>query len=74
MPMAKKIKHLLLELDLTITELAERLGTKPQNITNKLKRDNFSENELQDIARVLNCEYEAKFIIKDEDGNILKEI
>lgn len=74
MSMAKKIKHLLLEMDMTITELAELLGTKPQNITNKLKRDNFSEKELQDIAKALKCEYEARFILRDENGNVIKEI
>lgn len=74
MSMSKRIRQLLIEKDTTITKLAELLGTKPQNITNKLSRDNFTEKELLEIAKVLNCKYEAKFIIEDEEGNPIKEI
>ena len=74
MSMAKKIKQLLIEKDTSITELAILLGTKPQNITNKLSRDNFTEKDLQKIALALNCQYEAKFLIKDNSGNTVKEI
>ena len=59
---------------MNITQLANLLGTKPQNLTNKLSRDNFNEADLLQIAKVLNCKYEAKFIIEDESGNKLKEI
>lgn len=72
--MSKKIKHLLIEKDITITQLARLLGTKPQNLTNKLSRGNFNEKTLQEIAKVLNCKFEAKFIIKDDQGNTIKEI
>ena len=74
MSMSKKIKHLLIEKDITITHLATLLGTKPQNLTNKLSRGNFNEKTLQEIAKVLNCKYEAKFVIEDEHGNKIKEI
>lgn len=74
MSMSKKIRQLLIEKDTNITQLATLLETKPQNLTNKLSRDNFSEKELQKIAKVLGCQYEAKFIIKDELGNTIKEI
>lgn len=74
MSMSKKIRQLLIEKDTNITKLAELLGTKPQNITNKLTRDNFTEKDLIDIAKALNCKYEAKFIIEDAKGNTIKEI
>ena len=74
MSMSKKIKQLLIEKDTSITKLAELLGTKPQNLTNKLSRDNFTEKDLQEIAKVLNCKYEARFIIEDDKGNQIKEI
>ncbi len=74
MSMSKKIRQLLIEKDMNITQLANLLGTKPQNLTNKLSRDNFNEADLLQIAKVLNCKYEAKFIIEDESGNKLKEI
>lgn len=74
MSMSKKIKQLLIEKDTSISQLAALLGTKPQNMTNKLTRDNFTEKDLQEIARVLGCKYEANFIIEDEAGNKIKEI
>lgn len=60
--MTEKIKILLLKENVTIKELAEKLNTTPQNITNKFKRDNFSEKELLAIAEVLNVKYVANFI------------
>lgn len=60
--MTEKIKILLLKENITIKELAEKLNTTPQNITNKFKRDNFSEKELLAIAKVLDVEYVANFI------------
>ena len=74
MSMSKKIKQLLIEKEITITQLSTLLGTKPQNLTNKLSRDNFTEKDLNNIANVLNCKYEAKFVIEDEFGNKIKEI
>ena len=74
MSMSKKIKQLLIEKDTSITALAKLLGTKPQNLTNKLSRDNFTEKDLQEIAKALNCKYAANFIIEDEFGNKIKEI
>lgn len=73
MAMSKKIKQLLIEKGITIKELASLLHTTPQNMTNKLSRDNFSDKELIEIANVLGCKYEAKFIIEYESGQI-KEI
>lgn len=74
MSMSKKIKQLLIEKDCTITNLATLLNTKPQNLTNKLSRDNFTEKDLCTIANALGVKYEAKFVIEDEFGNKVKEI
>ncbi|WNO29730.1 hypothetical protein [Bacillus phage SDFMU_Pfc] len=63
--MAKKIKMLMVEKDITISELAEKLGTSQPNLSNKLKRDNFSEKELNQIAEVLEVKYEANFVLDD---------
>lgn len=65
MVMAKKIKMLMVEKDITISELAEKMGTSQPNLSNKLKRDNFSENELNQIAEVLEVKYEANFVLDD---------
>ena len=66
MAMAKKIKMLMVAADLTITDLAEKLGTSQPNLSNKLKRDNFSEKELEEIAAACNAKLEINF--RTEDG------
>lgn len=65
MGMAKKIKMLMVEKDMTLSELAEKMGTSQPNLSNKLKRDNFNENELTHIAEVLEVKYEANFVLDD---------
>ena len=65
--MGEKIRVLLKRKNVTITELSKRLETTNQNMANKLKRDNFSTNELNDIAKELGCEFEGYFV--DKDGN-----
>ena len=50
MGMALKIRTILLERDMSIKELSEKLGYKGANLYNKLDRDNFSEKELRAIV------------------------
>ena len=45
--------------------LAEQLNWSTSNLYNKFKRDNFSEKELLEIARVLDCTFEANFVLND---------
>ena len=71
MSMAEKIKILLVKSGgIPEAELARRLGVTPQTFNKKMKRDNFSENDLKEIAGVLNCEYEINFIIPDTGEKI----
>ena len=63
--MAKKVEMLLIELDIPKKELASRLGFSQSNLSAKLKRDNFSETELQDIANACCVEFKGSFILKD---------
>jgi len=41
------------------------MGTSQPNISNKLKRDNFNEKELNHIAEVLGVKFEANFVLED---------
>ena len=61
--MAKKINMLLIEIGITKQELARRLGTTPSNLSGKLKRDNFSEAELQEIAAACGATFEGNFTV-----------
>lgn len=69
--MTERIRILLVIRDnISESELARRLGMSPQNLHNKMKRDNFSEKELQQIAEVLNCDLNIAFKMRDT-GKVL---
>ena len=66
MGMTEKIRILLVKRgNLSEAELARRLKTTPQNFNKKMKRDNFTESDLHEIAAALDCEFEAGFRMKD---------
>ncbi len=65
MGMALKIRTILLERNMTIKELAGKIGTTGNNLSNKLSRDNLSERELHDTANALNCDYDGIFTFRD---------
>lgn len=68
--MGEKIKIILNRRDMTLGQLAEATCQSRQNLSNKMKRDNFSEKELAEIATVLNCTYHAGFTINDTGEEI----
>ena len=70
MGMAVKIRVLLHERNMTIKELAVKLGTNGINLGNKLKRDNLREKDLQEIAEALDCDFESSFILRDSGKKI----
>lgn len=68
MPLSKEIRKMLVELgNISEAELARRMGISPQNLSNKFKRDNFTEKDLESIADALNCCLRVSFVIKDTD-------
>lgn len=48
--------------NLSESELARRMGISPQNLHNKMKRDNFTETDLHEIAAALGLELDISFI------------
>ena len=48
--------------NLSESELARRIGISPQNFHNKMKRDNFTETDLREIAEALGLRLEISFI------------
>jgi len=65
MGMALKIRTILLERNMSIKELSDKLGYKGTNLYNKLRRDNLTEKELLEIADILNCDYDGIFTFRD---------
>ena len=71
MSMTEKIRILLIKKgNMSITDLAKLLDTTPQNLNGKMKRDNFSQKELQQIAEVLDCDYKSSFVIRETGEEI----
>lgn len=67
---SEKIRIILIRRNMKIKELAESLGYKQSNFSNKLREDNFSEKELMRIAEILDCDYNSTFILKDTGEKI----
>lgn len=65
MTIAEQIKVLCVRNDISVSELARRMGTTPQNFNAKLKRESFTIADLERIANVLECSFERKFILKN---------
>lgn len=57
---SKIIRHSLVEKDLKVSDLARLLDTSYQNLDQKLKRDNFSEKEMLQIADALQLQLTIK--------------
>lgn len=66
MALSERIRILLIKRgNISEAELARRLGVSPQNLNNKMKRDNFSEKDLLEIAEALNCTFSVTFTLND---------
>ena len=65
MTVSEKIRLLLGRRKMTITALAGKLGISRQYLTIKLRGNDFTVSELQEIAAILNCKFESDFIMKD---------
>lgn len=71
MGMTEKIRIALVKRgNMSEAELARRMDVSPQNLHNKMKRDNFTVSDLEKIAEVLNCRLEVRFV-DEETGTII---
>ena len=57
-------------MNISVSELARRIGQTPQNFSKKLKRETVSLDELKAIADVLDIKFVQAFILPD--GNEIK--
>ena len=63
MSMVEKIRVACVKRgNISEAELARRVGVTPQNFNNKMKRDNFSERDLQEIADAQGLRLEITFV------------
>ena len=69
MTAGEKIKTIMARHKISMGEMAEQTGQSRQNLSNKMKRDDFSESEIRKMAEVLGCTVEIVF--RDSEGNIV---
>lgn len=65
MTITEQIKVLCVRQNISVAELARRLGKSPQSFNSKLKRESFSIAELDRIAMVTGSSFERYFILSD---------
>ena len=66
MDMTERIRIMLVKRgNMSESELARKIGTSPQNLHNKFKRNNFSTSELEEIAAALDCDLRIDFIDRE---------
>ena len=56
MGLSKNIKIAMIEKNIKVAELAERLNTDSKVLSVKLSRDNLSGKSIEDIAAALDCD------------------
>ena len=68
--MGEKIRIILKRRGMTVAQLAELTNQTRQNLSNKLTRDNFQEQDIKAIADALNCDYEAHLVMRDSGEKV----
>jgi len=61
MDIAKELKKIMVDEDITLKALADKLNTSQPNLSNKFKRNNFSTKELTEISNALGYEFNIIF-------------
>ena len=74
MTLQQKVKAACDICGITLTELAERMGTSQQNFSKRLKVGKFTQEELEKIAKALHCEYRSGFYFPDGSKIELKAL
>ena len=60
MSMAQVIRAAMKKQGVTVSQLSRQLGCTTQNISGKMRRDNFKE-----IAAAIGCRFEGRFISEE---------
>ena len=65
MTISEQIKILCVRNDISVAELARRLGTTPQNLNGKMKRESLTVVDMERIAQVTGTTFKREFILKN---------
>ena len=69
------IRELCEKMNISISELARKIGQSPQNFNKKLQRGTVSSEEMAKIAEVLDVGYEQIFVLDNGEkvGKIVRK-
>lgn len=65
MTISEQIKVLCVRQNISLAELARRLGKSPQSFNSKMRKQSFTVDELEKIAEVTGATFERNFILTD---------
>ena len=65
MTVSEQIKVFCVRSNISVAELARRLGTTLQKKKKKMKRESFTISDLEYIAEKVGCSFERHFILPD---------
>lgn len=65
MTISEQIKVLCVRSNISVSELARRIGTTPQNLNARMKRESFTISDLDTIADAVECKFERHFVMRD---------
>jgi len=68
MTISEQIKVLCVRSNISVAELARRLGKSPQSFNAKMKRASFTINELEAIATVVDARFVRNFILNNDES------
>jgi len=66
---SEKIRLLCKREEITLSELSKRTNQTIQNLINKLRKDNFTIHQLEDISNALGYELKIDFVKKTTSNN-----
>lgn len=67
MTISQQIKVLCVRSNISVAELARRLGTSPQAFNSKMKRESFTVDELEEIAGAVDAKFLRSFELSSGD-------
>ena len=65
MTISEQIKILCVRQNISLAELARRLGKSPQSFNSKMKKESFTVGELEKIAEVTGSSFARYFILEN---------
>lgn len=67
MSISEQIKVLCVRSNISMAELARRIGLSPQSFSARMKRESFTISELEVIADAVGVSFSRKFVLYNGD-------